>query len=228
MGLTKRERGVYLNVSAGKLRQKSDSNDPEAEKRSGINPSTNEPFEVWERVYDSITGYIKTIDLRKTDFGTQYVVRIVDGLEHYNINISYDTKYARSLIERLMNVDFTKEVQLTPYSFKKGKNNFTGISVSQDGEKVQSFFREYDAEGNMKGFINGYPHLEFTEEGYDDDDYKAISIQQNKFLKRVMLEKIMPKLEGIEEKVEDFEDEEPPPPSIEDAPEVEPDDDLPF
>ena len=63
-----------------------------------------------------------------------------------------DGSYARSLYKQIFNCDLSKHMTLRPYSFK-GDNDktITGISITQDGKKVD------------KEFPNGTPDVSFKE-----------------------------------------------------------------
>ena len=173
MGLNKNKRGLWVAVSAGKLRQRSNVDDKDATKRT-IELRDKTEKVVYERVYDDIDGMITGITMRKGEKARQWILTIEDGEDTFNLTFAYDSKYARSMLERLPNVNFEKPVSIMPYSFKNEQDKMVlGITIKQDGEKVPSYYREYDTEGKMVGWLNGIPESPPYKEGdFDENEFK--------------------------------------------------------
>lgn len=119
----------------------------------------------YELIHDSVKGIITKISVEEG----------FKGLKNLNIEIDSEIistgvkgQFGEDLLKKLPSIDFTKEVTLTPYSFiPKGEDVVKkGVTVYQDGVKVESFY--WDKE--TKTEKNGVPVAENTE-GFDSDDW---------------------------------------------------------
>ena len=102
---------TYANISNGMIVIKSDSSDPKAKSR--INKLGNEIF---ERFYRSIAGQITAITIEENKFG-ETDVRV--GLKNEDmigvLTFKLDSSYGRAFLAQIFNVDFSKQIEFTPW-----------------------------------------------------------------------------------------------------------------
>ena len=120
----------------------------------------------YELVHDSVKGIITSVS----------VVEGFKGLKNLNIEIDSEIistgvkgQYGEDLLKKLPAIDLSKEVTLTPYSFiPKGEDTVKkGLTVYQDGVKVESFY--WDKE--TKTEKNGVPTPVGDTKAFDSDDW---------------------------------------------------------
>ena len=101
----------------------------------------------------------------------------------------WDSSEAQSFAEKLKGIDISKEVNLSPYHFtpKDSTKVKRGITVTQDGNKIDSYFLERDDKGKVIGNLHGLPEPEGDTETYDSDDWKVYYIKRRKFLKNEVI-----------------------------------------
>lgn len=152
-----------------------------------------------ELVHDSIKGKITKIEIVEKEFGKSINLHIDDdGI----ISTGVAGRFGEDLMKKLPNVDFNKEVILSPYSFtpKGEENNKSGVTITQDGLKLVSYY--YNPE--TKETINGLPEPEGDTSKFDSDDWKIHFTVVRKFLIK-QIEKLS--VYGVEEKKEESLDE---------------------
>ncbi len=213
MPLGKSENRIYLQISYGKLRQKSTSDNPEAVEREN-----RQGDKVWELVFNFIEGQITNIYYKESDeYGNSFDVTIDDGEKKYGVSFKEDSRYCQGFLSRLPNADLSKWVKIAPYDFipSDSDKNRQGITLWQNDEKLQNYFV---AKVDNK-FI--YSH-EFPESNgkLSKDDFKIYLINVKGFLRDYTTDNIIPKIQKnfmgqVDEK------------SVLDTP-VENNDDLPF
>lgn len=121
-------------------------------------------YELFKNISGKITKmyiYEKNINNEDVEFLVIYVTDKVNGKEiHEVIETSFKGYYADDFLLRIKNVDLTKDVKLTPYSVKdaekskeKGKDVYnTGISIEQDGKKIERFYTK-DNPGDLPKMV---------------------------------------------------------------------------
>lgn len=177
---------LYLTIAQGEMVQKSTKDNPRAEQRTYTVKENGEEVEKkrWEIKHRNLTGFIKSLNLRKGKFGEDLEVQITDGEDTAQLSFSADSDYFSDFVKRLKNVDLTKQVILRPYDIPNkdpNKRSTRGISIEQDGEKIKSYFWD----PVKKKPINGIPVVSEEERGnYDKDDWKIHFMQVRKFLKK--------------------------------------------
>lgn len=170
-GTTKR----YFQIIAGKFAEKATKETMGALSRQNKKNET-----VWEMHYQKINGKIENIVIETTDFGDQLRFGINDGFETCIVSIPCDSKFFRHFVQKVENVDFTKEVEIAPYSFEgKDGKQVTGLNIYQNGTKMPY--------AELKG-------LPKVAEGtvLDKDDYEIHKKQEVKFLKGYVKAKYLP------------------------------------
>lgn len=205
------ERKTYAKISGGRLRISVPEGTEGSQKRSGKLKNGQE-YTVHELVKKNFTGRIVDIEYDSTGkFGSQWKVTMDDGEEKVQIQVGADTSSATELLSRLPNVDFSKDVTVSPYSIKNGEKTNSGVVLYQDREKVENYFKEKVGEKEYK-VKHGFPE---AEPGTRGDDYKIYLLQVKKFLIKYFQEHIAPKLkqgtqQSVENKLADKEDDDMP------------------
>lgn len=183
MGLKKNESIVYLRVSDGKIRLKTNEKDPEAVQRQDeINNKI-----LFERVYSSCSGYLLEVREQTHDeYGTSYSIIIFDPSDNttYSLQFSDQTRYFPAFVQRLPNIDFSIPVTIKPYSFTKDGRNNIGLSIEQSGQKVANYYKKWDAKEEVSYPINGLEAFDFQDAAGDKDELKILRIKLIKFMKK--------------------------------------------
>lgn len=194
----KQSAGTYLGIIGGKFRQGVPQGTPGAILRTW-ETKDGKKGEKWEKEYQSLFGKVSGINFYDGEFGKNITVFFKDGEEDYGLSMGVATPYAEDLMKKLPAINLEKELELIPYDFEddKGKRR-RGISVMQDGKKINSFF--YDTE--KKEIINGAPKPDGDVSMFDSEDWKMYYTKLRKFVINYITEKIVPKL-GNEKSVAD-------------------------
>ena len=116
-----------------------------------VNKGTGDyPYSVF---YDSLTGVIQAQEKHENDNGTNLNLTILDSDGDTSIlQVKFYSKYTENLLNRLLNVDTTKEFNFMPYAIANtaeinGKNvkfYTQGVSVKTDGNKVEPKYKNDD------------------------------------------------------------------------------------
>lgn len=115
-----------------------------------------------EKVYESVSGKITDIQFVDTDYGTLLQVTLTDADEFLKtepevLSMSTSAEFAQDFMKKLPNINLEKEVTLRPYKFtpEEGKRELKGLTVTQDGQKIDKSFVEKQGDK----FVNtmGYP-----------------------------------------------------------------------
>jgi len=193
MGLIDKNKFEYWRISAGAIRKTSNEKDPEAKMRT-VKLKEGGERNIWEVVKGAIVGVIDSIELIDGNFGRQLAVTIDDGIDKFKLQLPWESSYTRTLLERLPNTNPGKDVEIVPYSFKAENGKVrSGVNIYQDGKKIRSAVKVYDADGNFMEWIDGYPH--FTA-GMDKDDFKIVGAKQMKWYKENIVD-VFPFFEGL-------------------------------
>lgn len=103
--------------------------------------------------YDSLTGVILNQEKFENDNGTNLNLTILDIDGDTSIlQVKFYSKYAENLLNRLLNVDTTKEFTFFPYAIinsaeieGKNKTFYTqGVSLKLDGTKIEPKYKADD------------------------------------------------------------------------------------
>jgi hypothetical protein len=150
MGLNKHEGGTFLSISEGKIVRRHET-EVKGKTVSRVNKLGKT---VHEEKFDDIEGIISSLKLKADTsgqgYGDQYVIQITDGSDVYNINVQQSSRYATAFLKCLPNVDLSKPVRLMPWSMQDKNNaskNITGITMWQDGVKIQPAYTKEDPNG---------------------------------------------------------------------------------
>lgn len=195
MGVTTdQSSGIYLNVSYGKLRQKTNAQDPQAARRVYKDKEGVER-DVFERVYRSVDGKIHEIKIHESEkYSDQYQIIIHDSDGVTWIVCVSEGSTANKLIGKLANIDPMLDVRITPHYFEKDeRSNFTIEQlVGGNWVKMQSAF--------TKDNPNGMPTLNKKKDGtprtFDDltkTEKKQFALNCDAFFRGYVTDVLMPK-----------------------------------
>lgn len=193
MGLQKKERMTFLRISDGKIRMKTTKEDPEAEERYD---NINQKF-LYERVYTDCEGYLTEIRVQTHEtYGTSYSMILFDPTnnEKFSLSIAEESRYFQSLCMFMPNVDFSKPLNVKPYSFTKDNRRNIGVSFEQDNAKVKNYYKDYDiVNGEIENVQakNGLENFDFSEVADDKDEMKILRLKLMKFLKGELKKQII-------------------------------------
>jgi hypothetical protein len=99
---------------------------------------------VYELFFESFEGKLQDIRLVEGEFGPQWHLTFDDNGKTIIITTGYDNRYARTLLNRLLNkaIDFKEKISLKPYSFIPDDKEYTltGCNVIQYGKKLNPRF----------------------------------------------------------------------------------------
>ena len=194
MGLDNRQAGNYINIYAGKFCQRVPEGTAGATARK-LEKGTNAGKIVHEKYYDSFTG--KLVGIKTTDgaYGRSWVFSFKDGGEVYHLQLSYSNSFATAFLKMLPNVDLTKEMKVQPSVKEVDGKNKSSLFINQSGQSVKHAY--------TKDAPNGLPPMvEITVKGvkvWDDTD-------RIEFLYQMVMDKIVPKLEGFTGATESHDD----------------------
>lgn len=205
MGLEKGGRtGVqYLKVSDGKLRIKSNEEDPEAEKR--VVEVNGEKHILYEKTYSRVSGFITEIQLQEHDqYGTSLnvIVEDEDG-GAFQLQMAEKSRYFQHFAMMLPNIDFLEEIIFQPYSFTPQGSQYKtqGVKLTQNGKKVPNYYKTWDADNKVNILSNGM----------EDYDFAACKTKKQKEILKIKLisfleGEIEKQIERIKEVLKKFED----------------------
>lgn len=117
---------TYLSVINGKFAERVKSPTDETTTRT-----TKNGKEVYELYYDYVSGVITGIEKKDSEFGFQLVIDINDADEKNQLTISFYDRAVRTILNKLVNTDFS-----APVTLLVGKNDegYTWFSVKQPGK----------------------------------------------------------------------------------------------
>lgn len=114
-----------------------------------------------EKHYESVSGKITDIAFVDTEFGTLLQVTLSDTddflkAEPEVLSMSTSQPFAVDFMKKLPNIDLSEEVILKPFAFtpEGGKRELKGLTVTQDGQKIEKSFYDATAKVNTMGFPN--------------------------------------------------------------------------
>jgi hypothetical protein len=187
----------YYTMSRGKFVKRVKEQTARSEERT-LSKGENAGKVVHEEKVDELTGELLDIRIEEHEqYGSfwEFVLDMTqnDGEDDIAIlKLQYSSGYAKDILKRLPNVDFSNDITLTGYCFTpKGKDKEKmGISLSQwNGSQDKKIFPAYTREEP-----NGMPELEKVKiKGKMEWDDSAIM----EFLEVMVEEDIKPNLSGL-------------------------------
>lgn len=198
MGLGTTENKIYLGIGYGRLRKKAS-----APGDGIVERFTKDGEKTYAYEYKYIEGIITGIYYKESkEYGNSFEVTIKDD-KVYNISFKENSRYCQDFLAKLPAIDLTKIVRLTPFEML-GDNEklFRGVSVLQDGVKIQNYFVK--KEGENRTLLHGFPKP--ATEKLTEKQWKIYCIEMQDFLAQHTINEIIPKLK---EKVANEASEEP-------------------
>jgi hypothetical protein len=169
---------IFLQIANGKIVRQSKT--PVDGSVSRINKLGREVYELF---YDSLTGIIKDITTRESDYGKSWIVKVNSDGKNYQLEFNYSSGYATTFLKALPNVSFGNLVTLSPKLIIDGDKKKSVLFISQDGRGLKHYF--------TKDNPNGLPDLKKIKikgkESWDDSD-------RMEFLEQYVQNNIIPML----------------------------------
>lgn len=102
---------TYVKISHGKIARRCLETDAGA-----IACSNKDGTKKWfEQRFPSYTGFIKNVTKRKTEWGTDLCIDINDGSEAIELQMPWDSKYAKGFLKCMPNIDLSKQITFSPW-----------------------------------------------------------------------------------------------------------------
>jgi hypothetical protein len=181
MGLNNNQSSsIYLQISNGKLVRSFSSPTPKS-----VSRTNKVGKEVHEEFYDSLTGYVKGISTKETEYGKFWVINVNDGESDYTLSTNYSGGYAVSFLKAIPNADLSRVMTITPKIMVDGDKRNSVMFINQDGKGLKHYWTK-DNPGQL-------PNLEKIKiKGKDTwDDTKRLEYLEN-FVKDLFNSKIEP------------------------------------
>jgi hypothetical protein len=97
----------------------------------------------YEKFFESFEGKLTNVKSQEGDYGAQWFFEFDDNGKTVIITCGYDNRYARTLINRLLNtgIDLHQTLTVKPYSFiTDDEKKMSGCNVIQNGKKIDPRF----------------------------------------------------------------------------------------
>lgn len=136
MGLNSNQSStIFLQISNGKLVRSFSS--PTQKSISRINKVGKE---VHEEFYDSLTGFIKGISTKETEYGKFWVINVNDGENDYTLSTNYSGGYAVSFLKAIPNADLSRMMTITPKIMVDGDKRNSVMFINQEGKGLKHYW----------------------------------------------------------------------------------------
>lgn len=178
--LNKAQKGIYLSIQSGKIAHRV---------QEATNTSKSRQLDsgkvIHEELYDSLEGYVKNVQFKDGEYGTQLIITFDNDGEVAHLQMPLSSSPSATFLKCLPNVDPAKALKLTPKMVEQDGKRKTSLFLNQDGAAVKWFWTK-DNPGNL-------PSLKKVKikgrETWDDSD-------QIDFLKAYVNDEFLPKLKG--------------------------------
>jgi len=181
--LETRSNKQYFQVYAGAFRTKVREDYPGAIKRENKNNVV-----VYEREVPGLSGMVENVEIEDSEFGKQIKITLDENAEGKNPVLSFgvESKNGRDVLRKLPGVDFSKEVEISPYRFTPEDKEISGISIMQGETKIENFF--FDKE--KKEYLHNFPVIDW--DTATESQQKIYKIQRDEFLVNYLQENVCP------------------------------------
>lgn len=199
LGTSNQSDRTYLSVGFGKIRQKNQSNGEKVTKDTpnAVKRTTQSGNESWAIEYDFCEGKIENIFYRQDEnYGNSFEVVLSDVADEYQLSFKEDSRFWTDLMKKLPNIDLSERVKLFAYDFESKGKRYVGMSVEQNGQKIQSFYSK--KVGDSWKEANGFPSADGVD-WKDKDELNIYLIKVRKFLRNEFKTRIEPKFEKVKE-----------------------------
>ena len=193
-----RKKVRYYTIIEGSFRVQVDQNNPEAIKRDWKSADGKMSGTKYERIVNSVIGYIEDIQFYEGEYGTEVNIGFDKSEDGYRpiVALKLSTREGEDFLKKLPNIDLLREVRLRPFNFNGDEGDeVRGMDVKQEDEKgefkkkIKSYFQTDDRKS-----INGYPVPEGDLGDFSKDDWKIYFLQTRKFLKTFTLDVMAAKI----------------------------------
>lgn len=171
---------TFVSIVNGKWAQRVPEQTPNSVRRVIEDKKTGSKKEVWELIYDTVSGHITSIEVDEAGkFGDQLKINMEDLGEQFTVTMSMSGREAKNFLCLLKNIDLNEPVILAPYNFvsKDDGRNVIGLNTYQGG-----IGKEFKVKPHFsKETPNGLPQVP---EGADTDEFKLTMKQQEIYLKK--------------------------------------------
>lgn len=174
----------FLKIFSGKIVQEFSTPQTGEEVKKRVNKVGNE---VYYYEYDSISGNITDANIRTIDSLSIDIIEldIQDVTERYTLSIPVNSRFGKSFMVKMLNIDVNQQVEIAPYSFldKEGKQ-VSGVTLYQgtDRTKVESLYSRDNPNGMpeakkiRKGKVETWDFTDQTNFLYDEFNKFASTI----------------------------------------------------
>lgn len=133
----------YINLFDGHFAVQAPAGADGATKRINKNG-----VEVWEYLYNTITGMIRDIVPYENEYGKQWRVTLEDGPESYVLALPDTSRYTRGFTFRIGRVDLSQPVDLSIGKFIQNGKEIGYLTIHQAGKKIEPMWTK-DAPGDL-------------------------------------------------------------------------------
>lgn len=192
-------KAIYMSVIAGELKQKVTAETTGASKRvyEVTDKQTGAKTEghKWEIQHQDIFGVISGVIFKGSDYGEQIIIKIYNAEDDMTavITCGSDSRYGTDFMKKLKSLKLDEEICFNVHDFEakdkdgnvkltpKGKpKKITGCNITQDGEKIPSFYYDF----KKRETINGLPLVDkVMQKTLGEDYWKIFFITEKAFLK---------------------------------------------
>lgn len=98
---------------------------------------------VYEKFYESFSGKLTNVKSQDGEYGAQWFFEFDDNGKTVLITSGFDNRYARTLLNRLLNetIDFNEPITIKPYAFiTDDEKKMSGCNIIQNGKKIDPRF----------------------------------------------------------------------------------------
>jgi len=152
MGLQNSSNRIYLSVADGKIIQRVKEGTPNAIQRTTKNGKV-----VHEIKFGSLSGFLSGVSIKENEFGKDWIFEIEDEGQVYALQMMYNSRYATTFLNALLNpdVNLSLPITITPWSKEVDGKAKTATYLKQGEEDIKWYF--------TKDNPNGMPPLEQVE-----------------------------------------------------------------
>lgn len=202
MPLGNKEHRTYLTVVGGLIclkvgeatdRAKAEEECPAGARYREILDKTNDNAytkTVFEKTFTEISGFIVSLEIKKTVFKTQQLnISIEDSIDTYILSLAMNNGYGQEFMRIAMNIDFTKEVRIEVYIY----NENSRCSIYQDNKDgLRWWVNKEDMHGFPEVPADWPKYTEWSER--QELAYKSIQVDRIEYYKNLIAGELGPKI----------------------------------
>ena len=132
--------------------------------------------------HKDITGKLQEVKLLSGDYGENIKIVFTDGVDTATLYFPLKSGYGNSFAKKFPSIDLEKEATFNAFDFvSKDDKRIIGLSIIQEGKKIQSYFWDEDLKKSQGLPEPGKPWGEMSQE-----DIQIFYIKQDSFLREVI------------------------------------------